>query len=146
MTTSRLPFNSISKAVWSRLEVDLATAGPGGIKVPAFTFTPQGQAPPFVAIGPWTSNDRGASFKSSILTEVTAAINVFTQEESTFWVNSIMGKVLNAFERSMVLDDNFEIVLQDHDICEVIPEYYPEGPVQHGIVRMRWRVEDNLRR
>lgn len=134
----RIPLSALQKAIVARLTLDVSS-------VTVKTVLLMNTAMPCIHVGGFSF--QGSGTKTSNVEEIGTQIDVYSNTETLTEVNEIINKIINAFSRApMTLDDDFEIEFDRREMGEALAESHPDGPIQHGIVRMRFQIRDKRNR
>lgn len=137
----RLPLNSITQAVAVRLKADMETTP----ACPVFSYVPQNEAFPYVVIGQFVANDD--SSKTHYQWDVEFPITVWSNKETNLEVNALLDRVIASLTRPPPLElaDDWTITFERVGFAEAFPISVEEGPLQQGMVRMKWKIRDMRR-
>jgi len=131
----RLPFNSLQKAIYSRL-----TDAEDGIETSVYDQVPGTISPPYVELG-----EISVSLEIEKISEAMALLHVFSQEAGNKEANDIMENIIESLTSSALsLDESFSQAQCRIDSADIFKEYHADGLLnRHGTLRFRFLINDN---
>lgn len=108
-----------------------------------YTVPPDDEPYDFIFIGDaeGTQDDT----KTTLSESVSATFHVYVLADNAVKVTVLMASILDAFSRELVLENGFRVWNVDLDRWERRKEVSDRGNVQHGIITLKFDVEDTGR-
>ena len=131
----RLPFNSLQKAIYSRL-----TDSGAGISTDVYDEVPETASLPYVELG-----EISVTLEIEKISEAMALLHVFSQEAGNKQANDVMENIIESLTSSALsLDESFSQAQCRLEAADIFKEYHADGLLnRHGTLRFRFLINDN---